>query len=148
VAADCCSLGCNNGVCGGQLCATAGSLCIGDGACCSGQCVAGHCALGPLACLPTGEACGDDATVRCCSGFCNDRTDRCDLGPGACRETSAPCNPGECCRGQCERNAQGVEVCTAPCLAEGLDCNSDGDCCEGVCAGYPARCEVPLPICP
>ena len=146
---DCCSLGCNGGTCGGSLCETSGAPCAGDSQCCSAQCNGNRCAPAPTSCLATGEGCGDESGVKCCSGFCNARTGRCDLGPGGCRETSSPCNvDGDCCRGQCLRDPQGVDVCTAPCLADGQDCNSNGDCCDGVCAGSPSRCGALSPGCP
>ena len=85
--------------------------------------------------------------MACCSGFC--KAGRCDLGAGGCRESSTPCNQdGDCCRGQCLRNAQGVDVCTAPCLADGLACNSNGDCCGGFCGGSPSQCGALPPNCP
>jgi hypothetical protein len=146
---DCCSLACNGGVCGGALCLTAGSTCTTDSGCCSAHCEANHCVPVTAVCLPTGEGCGDESGMQCCSDFCNAKTGRCDLGPGGCRESSSPCNvDGDCCRGQCERNAQGIDVCTAPCLADGQDCNSNGDCCEGLCGGPLSRCEALPPGCP
>jgi hypothetical protein len=146
-ATDCCSLACNGGTCGGAMCGIAGAACTADADCCSGHC-AGRCAPpAAVTCLPEGEGCAEDGGIRCCSGFC--RLGRCDLGPGGCRETSTPCTMDpECCRGQCLRNAQGVQVCSAPCLAEGQNCNSDGDCCGGSCRGNPSLCAAPAPICP
>jgi hypothetical protein len=38
-----------------------------------------------------------------------------------------------------------VPTCTAPCLAEGQDCNSNGDCCGEVCGGAPSRCRANCP---
>jgi hypothetical protein len=159
---DCCSLACNDGLCGGALCDVLGSPCDHDASCCSDRCENGRCAEDLVTCLPTGEACGGDAgamaigpmgpgapALRCCSGFCDARTSRCDLGPGYCREPSAPCDvDGECCRGQCLRNADGVYACTAPCIPDGQDCNSNGDCCTGVCGGPLSQCGVAASICP
>ena len=144
---ECCSLGCNGGVCGGPLCVTAGGPCTDDSECCSAWCAGGTCVLPPSACLATGEGCSFDAGgLTCCTGFCN-RTGRCDLGGSVCREPSSPCNlDSDCCMGRCLRNAQGTYVCTAPCLADGEACYSNGDCCDGlVCSGIPQRCGAPLP---
>ena len=157
---DCCSLACHGGVCGGVLCNIAGTMCVENSDCCSDRCTAGRCQESTGACLPTGEGCGDDAgpnggpgvsanANRCCSGFCDTTANRCDLGPGGCREASVPClYDGECCRGNCVSNAQGVSVCTAPCLADGENCNSNGDCCDGLCAGPESKCGTPTPHCP
>ena len=146
---ECCSLGCNGGLCGGSLCVTAGGACTDDSQCCSARCIGSRCVPVPAACLPTGEGCSEESGMTCCSTFCNARTQRCDLGPGGCRESSSPCNvDGDCCRGQCLRDAQGVDVCTAPCLADGQDCNSNGDCCEGICTGAPSQCRALPPNCP
>jgi hypothetical protein len=72
---------------------------------------------------------------------CNPTTQRCDLGPGACREPGTPCVvDGDCCRGHCTMGAGGVPACTAPCLQDGADCNSAGDCCSGTCSGSPSKC--------
>ncbi|HEX3770785.1 MAG TPA: hypothetical protein VHV30_07975 [Polyangiaceae bacterium] len=165
-ASDCCSLACNSGVCGGALCAVVGGACDRDSGCCSNRCEGGRCAAEPTACLPTGEACGTDAGAGfgvgpmmgpggsaspCCSGVCDPTTQRCDLGPGSCREPSVPCSmASECCRiGTCEPNADGIRVCTAPCVADGQTCNSDGDCCNGSCSGL-GQCESPQQqfVCP
>jgi len=169
-ASDCCALACNGGVCGGALCSVIGSSCGRDSECCSDRCEMGRCVPTAVACLPTGEGCSADGGggfggpmgpnqnqsgfgSRCCSGFCEARTGRCDLGPGFCREPSAPCNiDSECCRGSCLRNAQGgggdENVCTAPCLADGEDCNSNGDCCDGLCGGTQSRCGAFPMVCP
>ena len=148
---ECCSLGCNGGQCGGPLCVTAGGPCVDDSQCCSAKCIGGACFLAPSACLATGEGCGLDAgALPCCTGFCNHGTGRCDLGGSLCREPSSPCDvDSDCCMGRCLRNTQGVYVCTAPCLAEGEACYSNGDCCNPlVCSGYPQRCEPLPPRCP
>jgi hypothetical protein len=147
---DCCSLGCNGGMCGGALCTTSGQPCGVDSQCCSARCAGGRCAPEPAACLPTGEGCdADGGGMACCTGFCN-RTGRCDLGSGACREASSPCNGDfDCCLGKCMPDAQGISVCTAACRAEGEDCNSSGDCCEPLsCNGSPLRCVALPPGCP
>ena len=166
-AADCCGLACNGGTCGGALCSVVGGACAHDSECCSGRCDGNRCDVVFTSCLPTGEGCGADAgtagsmtmggppdpngpTLRCCgSGFCDAKTARCDLGPGSCRESSAPCNvDSDCCRGSCTRDADGVDVCTAPCLADGQDCNSNGDCCDGFCGGAQSQCGIAPPVCP
>jgi hypothetical protein len=148
-AQSCCSLGCSNGVCGPDLCGTVGTPCRSSDECCSNFCPRGRCEAGFSPCLPTGEACGSDGGVSCCSGFCNATTSRCDLGPGGCREPSSPCNvDADCCRSPCAPNAQGVLVCAAPCLGEGADCNSNGDCCNGDCSGFPSRCGGSHLACP
>ena len=145
---DCCSLGCNAGVCGGPICGALESVCSDDSGCCSGRCSSGHCAPTAEQCFTTGEECGADTGMYCCSQLCNTATGRCDLGPGACREPSSPCiqtDPmDECCLGSCQPNAQeGVPVCTAQCRGQGADCGSDGDCCTGfVCGGTPSTCRA------
>jgi hypothetical protein len=163
-AADCCGFDCNDGICGGPLCSVIGTVCEHDSDCCSGRCDGGHCEAAFVTCLPTGEGCSADAgdgdpvmgppepgapVGRCCSGFCETETGRCDLGPGSCREPSTPCDvPSDCCLGTCARNAAGVDVCTAPCLADGQGCNSNGDCCGGTCGGVQQQCMTALPACP
>jgi hypothetical protein len=149
----CCSLGCNGGMCGGPLCVTAGGSCTVNSECCSVHCVRGVCVLPPSACVGTGEGCSLDGGTICCTGFCNGRTGRCDLSPyGMCLEPSSPCYmDSECCPplGQCMRNQLGIDVCTAPCQADGQDCNSNGECCDGlVCSGFPQRCRALPPGCP
>lgn len=148
-AASCCSLACNAGTCGGTICRTAGTSCSNDSDCCGGRCDSDRCTEPPGSCFPSGEACGDDAGVNCCSGTCNQSTGRCDLGGGQCREMSAPCTQkGECCLGDCTFSAiEGVSVCTAPCLLDGKNCNSNADCCTGICAGAPPRCVSPGNFC-
>jgi hypothetical protein len=146
---ECCSLGCNGRICGGPLCVTVGGSCMVDSQCCSVLCERGVCVLPPSACVGTGEGCSPDGGATCCTGFCNGRTGRCDLSPyGMCLEPSSPCYmDSECCLGRCLPN-QGIDVCTARCLADGQDCNSDGECCNGVCSGIPQRCGA-LPLgCP
>ena len=165
-ASDCCGVACNGGTCGGPLCSVVGTTCQRDSECCSGRCNGGRCGEAPASCLPTGEGCGVDAGaqgpfgpgLRCCSDVCDPRTARCDLGPGGCRETSTPCDvDSDCCRGTCRPDGQlgnggvsnaGVSVCTAPCLADGQDCNSNGDCCDGVCGGVESQCGIPMAACP
>ncbi len=153
-ASDCCSLGCNGGTCGFPICQTAGSPCNADGSCCSGRCAQTGCAETVANCLPSGEGCGQDGGMKCCSGVCNGKTGRCDLGQGgACREPSSPCTAdSDCCRQHCVRNPQdprGGSVCMAPCVADGQDCDSNGDCCAGsVCTGKPTLCETPTIGCP
>ncbi len=151
-ARDCCSLACNSGTCGGPMCLTAGTPCSGDASCCSGRCEPNGCAEPDSICLPSGEGCGQDGGVKCCSGVCN-KTGRCDLGKGGpCREASTPCVlDTDCCLGRCLRNPQdprGETVCTAACLADGMDCNTNGDCCGRVCTGLATRCMTPVPGCP
>lgn len=151
---ECCSLGCNGGMCGGPLCVTAGGKCTVNSQCCSVRCEGGVCFLPPSACVGTGEGCGSDAGTMCCTGFCNGRTGRCDLSPyGMCLEPSSPCYmDSECCPplGLCVRNNMlGIDACTAPCQAEGQDCNSNGECCDGLaCSGLPQRCAALPPRCP
>jgi hypothetical protein len=153
-AADCCALACNGGTCGGALCRTAGTACTVDSECCSGRCGPTGCVELAASCLPTGEACDKDG--ECCSGLCDNRGDsgagvltgRCDLGVGPCREPSTPCiNDNQCCRvGPGAGCVSGA--CTAPCLPDGQYCNSNGDCCGGVCGGPDHQCETPVPGCP
>ncbi len=148
-AESCCSLACNGGQCGGPICGPVGTDCETNADCCAGKCEGAHCAETFGTCLPTGEACGDDSGLSCCSGVCNEASGRCDLGPGPCREMSTPCaSRGDCCIGQCIHSAVlGVSVCTAQCLSDGKDCNSNTDCCDGLCTGLPSHCGLPAGYC-
>jgi hypothetical protein len=150
---ECCSLGCNGGKCGGPLCVVAGGTCVVDSQCCSVFCNRGVCFRPPSACVGTGEGCSPDGGATCCTGFCNGRTGRCDLTvSGMCLEPSSPCySDNECCRplGRCMPNKLGIDVCTVQCQADGQDCNSSGECCDGlVCTGFPQRCAALPPGCP
>ena len=136
-AADCCGLSCNGGACGGAICRREGDACTSAAKCCSNLCGSdGKCALVESACRPAGESCKSGGGMPCCSGACTD-SDRCDFGPGACSVPGQLCNlDGDCCRGTCVANGQGVRVCTAACLPSGGACASGADCCAGLtCSG-------------
>ncbi len=126
-ASDCCSLGCNHGKCGGPICNTVGTACVASSDCCSGQCTEGRCETVSGSCLPTGEACADDAGDFCCSGVCNQVTGRCDQGnSGMCRAAWSPCilpvipfqagSNCQCCTGNCVNNS---EETVAVCVPDG-----------------------------
>jgi hypothetical protein len=140
---DCCTPGCNAGRCGGAICKVVGTACGSDGECCSLSCDNGQCALdSSTVCRNSGEGCpAVDAGMACCSGVCNQSTQRCDIGPGPCRAPGVLCIvDADCCRGHCTLLPSGVSECNAPCLPDGADCNSAGDCCSSVCSGSPAKC--------
>ncbi len=57
--------------------------------------------------------------------------------PVACRPNGTGCGvSSECCSGLCDRNAEGVFVCTPPppamCRREGTTCTTTADCCNGL----------------
>jgi hypothetical protein len=156
-AAQCCSFACNNGQCGGPICGSIGTLCQFNGDCCAGNCAAGRCMAGAGSCLPTAEACADDAGLPCCSGSCV--SGRCDLGSGACRAVNTPCTAssmgndprGQCCVPEsCEFSpVEGVPLCTAQCAQQGQTCNLNSDCCPGTtCEGTPSLHCVAVGTCP
>ncbi len=148
---DCCSLACNGGLCGGPTCARIGEPCTSDPQCCEEHCDTQHnhvCDVPRRAqsCRPTGEACGGDAGVQCCSTACNFLTGRCDLGAiGPCREPSTPCMADtDCCSGgACVASTVpgGGLVCSATCGTDGQLCATDNDCCSHQCRGpLPSTC--------
>ena len=147
---DCCSAACHANMCGGAICKVVDSTCTEDDECCSRACNGGVCQLdSSLVCRPSSEGCtGGGSAIACCSGVCNSMTNRCDPGPGACRDPGVPClTKADCCRGDCTPAGSGVPVCTSPCLPDTAGCNSAADCCSGVCEGLPSTCGAPTPFC-
>lgn len=157
----CCSLSCNNGFCGGPICAKLGDPCMSDAQCCMGHCDTRHVprvcdtfgGQGMQTCRQTGEACGGvDGGSECCSHVCNAMTGRCDLGGGGCRENSTPCQmDSDCCtlisaqlQSKCLPNNQGVPVCVENCVANGQSCGTSNDCCSHKCRGTPSVCVSAL----
>ncbi|MCA9704661.1 MAG: hypothetical protein KDK70_02290 [Myxococcales bacterium] len=140
-ALDCCSLACNDGVCGGTLCSVESEDCTEDAQCCSDICnTEGQCEvdLGP-GCRPVGEDCNSGGSTTCCSEVCNDQTDRCDFAEDVCHGLGATCvDDGDCCFGPCN---QETGTCVADCLDDGQACGGNAECCSTTCTS--GACEPP-----
>ena len=150
-AADCCSLACNGGTCGGRECLREGTDCVTDADCCSGECAGdagSKCVLDPVAtCRAAGDDCHSGGGAPCC-GVCDDSSGRCDLGPGPLRPSGSVCTAdADCARGSCAANAGGVMVCTSAPLEDGVSCLASFECASQACVGNPPVCGVPSPPC-
>ena len=145
-AAECCSLACNGGFCGGAICSTVGSICQFDNDCCSSQCVGNRCVPSASTCLPSGESCSD-AGIGCCSGVCNEMG-RCGVVGavseyGSCLAPAAPCSrfgfPSCCENAACVLNMTAhVSTCQTQgpqgsCTPDTQRCLENDDCCSKTC---------------
>lgn len=133
-ALECCSLGCNNGLCGGAICKVSNDDCTANVECCSHRCVGGQCEVNVQNCRPTGETCNSGGSTTCC-GVCDKNAQprpRCVFGDDACRGTGAACQAdggaGGCCRGTCVN-----VLCATPCAVPGAACSATSPCCAGSC---------------
>ena len=141
-AQDCCGLGCNDGVCGGEICSREGENCDEDANCCSNRCADdGRCEIDrESGCRPSGEDCTSGGPTECC-GVCDDDLDRCVPGADTCRSQGVDCDDdNECCSGNCTDG-----TCReSECVDTGGDCASDFECCSSQCEGTcqpPENCE-------
>ncbi len=150
-AQDCCSLGCNGGVCGPTKCTVEGDSCTGNVDCCSGICAADHkCAIDSAnsTCRPTGETCNSGPQSGCClatptDDLCDKTVNppRCGLPPAACRGTTATCAAdADCCSGHCD---PGTKKCSTPCVPTSGGCTTGADCCASSCTN--GSCDAPQP---
>jgi hypothetical protein len=112
-------------------CPNAADLC--GGVCCPTNqfCVADAC----VACLPNGTGC--DSDTECCSGVCDVYAGQCAPCPGAadpCGVAETCCTVGQYCNG---------ETCLT-CHADEAACDSDIECCSGLCDIYTRLCLSPF----
>lgn len=145
-AVDCCDLNCNNGVCGGEICAVQSDDCTSNAQCCSNICAGDRCQLDPAntMCRGVGETCNSGSQQGCCSMVCDvtQNPPRCDFGPGVCKAQNAGCTmDSDCCHGICDPQ---TKLCATPCTPTGGTCTTGPDCCSSVCTN--GSCAPP-PAC-
>lgn len=146
--AECCSGSCVQGLCATldkDACASVGSPCTQPIECCSGFCDNETCAPSPgwPLCRVEGERCRSN--MECCSGACANATDSEPSQPiplahcqpvDGCKPVGELCQYSvECCSGGgCIADAfSGVKRCELGCLAPGLPCQVDQECCSQQC---------------
>ena len=135
-AADCCSLACNDGLCGGGSCLSTGEECTDDADCCTNICEAGTCGQSQGLCSVAGESCTSDGA--CCSLSCSGEAGdmRCDAGD-VCRAVGEVCEYDEdCCLPICEGGFCQPAPDTSGQLACGVvgePCDTNHDCCSFAC---------------
>jgi hypothetical protein len=156
MAVDCCSLGCQNGLCVEEvLCAAATEACVNNEDCCSNICTNDLCVAAGGGCLTLGELCGGSDSS-CCSGDCEeiDSVFRC-VQSTVCRTEGDLCDEdADCCSGVC--GVDGRCPVTAECQTIGEPCTGFHECCSGVCADpgigtticqYPSGCRSIGEVC-
>ncbi len=130
-------------------CIADGSVCSGNGACCSNSCINGTCQA--PACSGTGASCG--ANVQCCSGYCSNGSCACanSCGDGTCcatwNETTANC-PQDCPSAPiCSCTTWANDACGAgSCLT--TEMHQTRTCSPAGCGGVDRCLGNPNPPCP
>jgi len=145
---DCCGSAGNPSVCRNRICVTAasntcqtaGSSCEdGSAACCADGNGAKQCGLSAngvsICCNGTGASCKH--SYECCGGSCkitSGDTGVCQALPVGSSCSGAQCEaPAECQDDGTPVSAGGRGVCCNPSTTGSLDCDSDADCCTGLC---------------
>src|SRR5262249_37932082 len=91
-------------------------------------------------CRAPGDTCTSGPGSTCCYG-CDPITKRCQVDPGQCRETGAPCEiDANCCKGKCVGPDAGPRTCQTMCLTGDAPCGQNAECCRFNCAGSPSTC--------
>lgn len=143
-AIDCCDLNCNNGTCGGAICAVQSDPCTTNSQCCSNICNMGTCELDPAntECRGTGETCNAGPQNGCCSMVCDKGADpkRCGFGADTCKAQNASCTTdAQCCSGTCDLV---TGLCVTQCMPTAGACMTPADCCSSICTN--GACQPPV----
>jgi hypothetical protein len=116
---------------GAKKCVRIGKRCERGDRCCGGRCKKNKCRC-PQGARVCGESC---FPVTCCSTADCGADEVC--VEGACQ----PC--GACCTAeQCGAGEACVGGTCQTCLADGTLCQSDADCCSGICDIYSNSCRI------
>ena len=123
-AGDCCSMVCQNGVCGAASCLPPGSNCNTSQQCCMGlACDSGHCGApidaGSCTLDPGGTPCSQCVVAQCCN-----QTQTC-LNDPTCASSMA-------CIQSCTQTAMGPGQCAKMCCS-GTDCGAWFKCVNASC---------------
>jgi hypothetical protein len=150
---ECCSLVCDEGICGGNQCKLDGYPCGAPDECCSGQCTDSVCGTG--GCLPLGSTC--QSSPQCCDplvcsgNHCGNLLDggNCSLDPGGtpcsqcivlncCAQTETCLSSGTCatamgCFQGCVLDGTSPAQCQTQCCGNSGQCTAWTSCVTGAC---------------